>query len=215
MENIFENLSDSKKLNHLDLMVRSNMDKLFDEDHPVQNNITLLTKETFPIFCKLAFSYSFKLLKSYAISKSPINFENLETLFKIYNTLFSSIKRFNNREMLRLYLKHGTIVIKLFNQKYLPMFDKIFVDNKSNIQALFRNFQHSTRMLQHICRHAKVLKETSLMNSIPNLKKLLETFIYRVMLDKNKCADAFWIGHLKNRDIYGHEVMSQTTSMDD
>lgn len=29
------------------------------------------------------------------------------------------------------------------------------------------------------------------------------------MLAVNQCPEAFWIGNLKNRDLQGHEIMSQ------
>ena len=49
----------------------------------------------------------------------------------------------------------------------------------------------------------QIVKDISLTNQIPLLKKCLETFVYRVkvMLTMNKCAEAFWLGNLKNRDL--------------
>ena len=49
----------------------------------------------------------------------------------------------------------------------------------------------------------QINKDVALTNQVPQLKKCLEAFVYRVkaMLAMNKCAEAFWIGNLKNRDL--------------
>ena len=47
------------------------------------------------------------------------------------------------------------------------------------------------------------MKDVSLTNQVPMLKRSLEGFVYRVkaMLTVNKCLEAFWLGNLKNRDL--------------
>jgi len=47
------------------------------------------------------------------------------------------------------------------------------------------------------------MKNVALTNQVPQLKKTLEGFVYRVkaMLTVNQCLQAFWLGNLKNRDI--------------
>ena len=34
------------------------------------------------------------------------------------------------------------------------------------------------------------------------------------MLAVNHCHSAFWLGNLKNRDIHGNEILSQSTIME-
>ena len=47
------------------------------------------------------------------------------------------------------------------------------------------------------------MKDVSLTNQVPPLKKCLEAFVYRVkaMLTVNKCLEAFWLGNLRNRNL--------------
>jgi len=47
------------------------------------------------------------------------------------------------------------------------------------------------------------MKNVALTNQVPQLKRTLESFVYRVkaMLTVNQCLQAFWLGNLKNRDI--------------
>ena len=50
------------------------------------------------------------------------------------------------------------------------------------------------------------MKDVSLTNQVPAMKRTLEGFIYRVkaMLTINRCIEAFWLGNLKNRDLKVH-----------
>ena len=49
----------------------------------------------------------------------------------------------------------------------------------------------------------QVVKDVSLTNHVPLLKKALESFVFRVkaMLALHNCQEAFWLGNLKNRDL--------------
>ena len=46
--------------------------------------------------------------------------------------------------------------------------------------ALLKSLQQSTRWLQHYCGHSKVTRDTNLINNVPQLKKSLELFIFKV-----------------------------------
>ena len=50
----------------------------------------------------------------------------------------------------------------------------------------------------------QIIKDVSLTNQVPLMKKCLETFVYRVKacLSINHCLEAFWLGNLKNRDLH-------------
>ena len=36
----------------------------------------------------------------------------------------------------------------------------------------------------------------------------------QAMLASNRCHSAFWLGNLKNRDIHGNEILSQSSVVD-
>lgn len=50
---------------------------------------------------------------------------------------------------------------------------------------------------------------------IPLLRETIAQLVYKVKgaLAAHKCSSVFWTGNLKNRDIYGEEILSQTTSI--
>lgn len=98
----------------------------------------------------------------------------------------------------------------------MPMLDHMFRSHREDIQSLLKNLQLSTRALQHICGHSKIMKDIQLTNQVPQVKKILEVFVYRVkaMLTMNRCLEAFWLGNLKNRNLKGDEIMSQISQTD-
>ncbi len=101
---------------------------------------------------------------------------------------------------------------------------------QEEVVVLLKTFQQSTRFLHHCCGHSKVVKDTTLINHVPHLKKTLEVLIFRVKVSQNQnhqahgrkvwfsvhpplshclqelmavnnCQDFFWVGNLKNRDL--------------
>ena len=50
---------------------------------------------------------------------------------------------------------------------------------------LLKTLQQSTRYMQHCCGHSKVAKDTNLVNNVPQLKKSLETLLFRVKVVNN------------------------------
>ena len=102
----------------------------------------------------------------------------------------------------------------------MPLLDKLFTNNSGDCIGLLKDFQVSTRQLQHICSHSKLQKDVALANHVPMLKKSLEAFVFRVkaMLTVNwnapgptgaKMSHTFWVGNLKNRDLKGAEIVEE------
>lgn len=59
------------------------------------------------------------------------------------------------------------------------------------------------------------IKNTAIIVQIPLLRETIAQLVYKVKgaLAANKCSSAFWMGNLKNKNIYGVEILSQTTSI--
>ena len=102
----------------------------------------------------------------------------------------------------------------------MPLLDKLFKNYSGNCLGVLKDFQLSTRQLQHICSHSKLQKDVALANHVPILKKSLEAFVFRVkaMITVNwneagptgaKMSHTFWVGNLKNRDLKGAEIVEE------
>ncbi|KAH3820467.1 hypothetical protein DPMN_122213 [Dreissena polymorpha] len=111
-------------------------------------------------------------------------------------------------------MPYGRFFVEAFLRQGMPLLDKMFKNHKQDITGLLKNLQQSTRFLHHMCGHSKIIKDIALTNQVPMMKRTLEVFVFRVkaMLTVNKCLEAFWMGNLKNKDLHGEEIMSQSVA---
>lgn len=123
----------------------------------------------------------------------------------------------SRRSVLTACLKQGRILVDLFYKTAMPLLDKQFKNYPQQSQELFRKLQKGTRTLQQVCNHAKTSRDSALAAHIPAWKRTQELLLFRVrsMLAANGCADAFWMGNLKNKDLKGQEITSPVVSDDD
>ncbi|GAA5812259.1 hypothetical protein MFLAVUS_005709 [Mucor flavus] len=133
-------------------------------------------------------------------------------IVKIFERITYYVKAKEDRVLIGILLKSGRLFIDQFTKHSIPFFTRVFKTHSSSVIAIFKDFQASTRMLQIICSHVKVLKEVALSAYVPPLKKALEIVIYQVkmLLTENRIPQsAFFMGALKHRDIRGVEISSQ------
>ncbi|KAI8991036.1 Fanconi anaemia protein FancD2 nuclease-domain-containing protein [Mycotypha africana] len=133
-------------------------------------------------------------------------------IVKVFERITNHIKTKEQRLLLGVLLKASRLFVEQFTKYSIPYFTRVFKAYSNDIISIFKDFQSSTRMLQIICSHVKVLKDVTLAAYVPPLKKALEIVIYQVkmLLTENKIPpSAFFMGALKHRDIHGAEVSSQ------
>ena len=97
------------------------------------------------------------------------------------------------------------------------MVEKNFSRRQAEGVSLMTSLQKGTRYLQTICAHSKIERDIALSAKVPFLKKSLETLLFatKASLAANNCVEAFEIGQLKNRNIYGEEIQSQQQEEED
>lgn len=134
----------------------------------------------------------------------------------ILNHLVVTVKTLDRRSILISCLKHGRVVVENFYRSAMPLLDKQFKNFPSESQELLKSLQISTRTLQTVCNHAKTSRDASLAVHVPQIKRIQEQLLYRVksMLAANGCASAFWAGNLKNKNLKGQEILSQSINGD-
>ncbi|KAI8368444.1 Fanconi anaemia protein FANCD2 [Choanephora cucurbitarum] len=158
---------------------------------------------------------SFDLLKE---TDQDVEVTLLQTaqIVKSFERVTNYVKTREQKLLLGILLRTSRTYIEQFTKHSIPFFTKIFKQHKNSILAIFKDFQTSTRMLQIICSHVKVLKEVQLAAYVPTLKKVLEIVIYQVkmLLTENHIPpSAFFMGALKHRDMRGAEVSSQVSHL--
>ncbi|XP_041347848.1 LOW QUALITY PROTEIN: Fanconi anemia group D2 protein-like [Gigantopelta aegis] len=186
------------------------------------NTFASLNRWSFPVFFRVVFSELITYIKSMQPVKSSDSREvKVDVLIRwniavrILHILVNLIKTFDGRSIVGAALKNGRLFVDVFLRNGMPVLDKMFRTNREEVQSLLKNFQLSTRTLHHLSSHSKIIRDVSLTNQVPLLKRALEQFVYRVkaMLTVNNCLEAFWLGNLKNRDLQGDEILSQVSEV--
>ncbi|KAF8564583.1 hypothetical protein P879_09346 [Paragonimus westermani] len=105
-------------------------------------------------------------------------------------------------------MRTGRLFLQGLLRTAMPLLSSLFRHHVVEVATFLRNTQSLTRFMQRVCTHAKAYRDTQLTNQIPSTRRCLETFLYRVkiLLSQHQCAEAFWLGTLKNRDIHGVEL---------
>ncbi|XP_054834119.1 Fanconi anemia group D2 protein [Eublepharis macularius] len=179
-----------------------------------------LTRQTFPVFFRVMMAQlegSVRSIPAGRLSESSeVHLEKLlhwNMAVRDFHILVNLVKVFDSRPVLNVCLKYGRMFMETFLKLGMPLLDCSFKKHREDVQSLLKTLQLSTRQLHHICGHSKIHQDTGLTSHVPLLKKSLEQFVYRVkaMLALNHCQEAFWVGILKNRDLQGEEILSQTS----
>jgi len=142
-----------------------------------------------------------------------------QNTFSIWAELIQSIRRIGKEKLLLGIVKESQLILESFlNCQVLKDIEENTLllegsKDRDKVILLFKTVQQSTRSLQIICNHLKYSSGASSVSTtiIPNLKKTLESLIFRVkeILSKSGCSNAFWMGNLKHRDLEGQELSSQ------
>jgi hypothetical protein len=74
--------------------------------------------------------------------------------------------------------------------------------------CIFASISQSTRVLQTICAVGKRARAATIASQVPQVRRVLETFILRVkaLLAKHNATAAFSVGVLKQKRLDGSEL---------
>ncbi|KAF5404345.1 Fanconi anemia group D2 protein [Paragonimus heterotremus] len=114
-------------------------------------------------------------------------------------------------------MRTGRLFLQGLLRTAMPLLSNLFRHHVAEVTTFLRNTQSLTRFMQRVCTHAKAYRDSQLTNQIPSTRRCLETFLYRVkiLLSQHQCAEAFWLGTLKNRDIHGVELPDDDDDKED
>ncbi|KAL4226050.1 Fanconi anemia group D2 protein [Mactra antiquata] len=178
-----------------------------------------MSRSSYSVYYRVLYSELIEAVKSIPPTKQTDHLDAWMERFlrwnvavRILQMLMNLIKTFDGRGNLGTCIKYGRFFIETFLRLGMPLLDYMFKSHRQETLDLLKKLQPSTRALHHMCGHSKIIKDLALTNNVPMLKRSLEVFVFRVkaMLTVNKCLEAFWVGNLKNRDLQGAEILSQS-----
>ncbi len=140
----------------------------------------------------------------------------------------SKYRAVGTRMVLQATIKGGNAFLKAYMASVMPLLERHFMAERDRFFDMLPELQKATRFMQRVCSQTKdVEMDEKLMALVPDLKRTLETIVFRTkvvmlcllylgalthlqaILAKHNCSEAFWLGHLKNRDLQGQIMSSQ------
>ncbi|XP_064214117.1 Fanconi anemia group D2 protein isoform X2 [Tribolium castaneum] len=110
-------------------------------------------------------------------------------------------------------LKKSTAILKLFLTHGIPILEIEFKAKSELVIEIFKTMHSNARFLHHLCCYSKATKDVGLISHVPQFRLTFETLVYRVKaaLAANGCSAAFWMGNLRNRDLDGEDILSESS----
>ncbi|XP_019699330.1 Fanconi anemia group D2 protein isoform X2 [Harpegnathos saltator] len=185
----------------------------------IQNTLTTMpsiNKNSFHLLYKRLFD---SLIKGINISLLTANSDPKK--IKIWYIVASNVqklvqicKTLKTKANIQLFLRYMPQLIKQFLNLGMPILEHNLKYQTDDITSILKMMQGGTRYLHAICCDSTEKKDLILTKYVPAAKSMLEKLIYSVkgMLVLNDSAAAFWMGNLVNKNLDGHEILSQTST---
>lgn len=94
----------------------------------------------------------------------------------------------------------------------MPIVEQCIKRNSERVITLLKSLQKTTRYLHCLCCQSKKIQNTSILAQIPFLRQTIETLLLKVQgaLVANNCSLECNYGNLKNKNLEGEEILSQS-----
>ncbi len=152
----------SNDIKSLETVVIHIMCELLDSSVNQSKEHPLLTRGTFHLYYKVCIyvliEYMKKLDLSHTAMTENATILNLFIYVSVLQSLVIMVKTFDHRSIMGNVMRGSRQFIDLFLKIAMPYVDSRLRDNKEDVMLLLRNLQSSTRSLQNICNHTKVIK---------------------------------------------------------
>ncbi|GJQ69554.1 hypothetical protein Trydic_g6650 [Trypoxylus dichotomus] len=177
-----------------------------------------INKNNFPVLYRSLCHFTLERVKTEVISLT--NKEHL-VLWKTTATIMQGLMQIAKSQDVKTnyinFLQKSNTILNVFLLNGIPILEIMLKSKPDEVVEILKTLQTSTRFLHHLCCTSKLTKDSSIMKHVPNFKRTLETLVYRVKaaLVANDCSEAFWMGNLKNRDLDGDEILTQSCTTTD
>lgn len=178
-----------------------------------------ISKTNFPVLMK-ALCKSIESAIRQGLDSADSDVEKLEVWTKATNILekvVKLVKTFDGRQNLVAFVSSSLGILRLFNSQAVPVCSVMFRTKNAEVSQALKRFQTLTRYVQTVCNHVKVASDTALAKKLPQIRMALETVVLQVknLVVLNGCTDAFFLGSMRNKNLKGEEIPTQSTVADE
>ncbi|XP_014273691.1 Fanconi anemia group D2 protein [Halyomorpha halys] len=206
-DNCLKNVS--KTLNWLSLECETlgNDNSLTTFPHFNKNNLNVIIRS----ICKGLLGGTKKVLEGKDYKEQ---LEVWESVTNCLQELIAIIKIHDSRINLRQFLKGSLPILRYFLSHGMNICSSMFMIESTLVSQTIKKLQVVTRYIQSICNYSKLNKDSSLIQQLPGIRGTLENILLSVknMVLQNKCAGAFFMGSMRNKDIHGEIISADDTT---
>ncbi|XKL66741.1 hypothetical protein PGB90_010161 [Kerria lacca] len=146
--------------------------------------------------------------------------EKLSIWLKVMNTMDSIVTILKNqtaRVNLICFVKGSAGILRLFLNQGIVICSRQFRTESNLVSQILKTLQITTRYLQKIFDNTKLNEDSTLCSYLPSIRSLLESILLKVknIMVLNGCTEAFFVGSMRNKDLQGQDILSQSTVNDD
>ncbi|XP_065206847.1 Fanconi anemia group D2 protein [Planococcus citri] len=169
--------------------------------------------------CNVLLRVLLKILASatkQALDRDTDRKEKLNVWLKVMNTLDSIVNVLKCqyvRMNLICFVKGVPLILRLFVNHGIAICSQLFRSESSLVTQILKTLQVTTRYLQKICDNTKLTEDGVLCAYLPSTRSLLESILLKVknVMVFNGCTEAFFVGSMRNKDLQGQDILSQST----
>ena len=184
---------------------------------PTTNALATLVKGTFLTYLRACMQFAAQRLLE--LTPQLVEAEDEEMLSQLrgvchvfgFSVQLTRHRLARSKAVLATVVKAAKQFVDQFSKAVMPFLARCLKHQPAVVIMLLKETQKSTRHLQSICNHSKVVQDVVLTSYVPALKRSLETLVFKAqaMLIDNNCHEAFSVGVLKHKGLDGQEVSSQ------
>ncbi|XP_011859367.1 PREDICTED: Fanconi anemia group D2 protein [Vollenhovia emeryi] len=149
-----------------------------------------------------------------AVNSDPKRIKIWHNITLNVQKLVQICKMLQKKTIIQTFLRYMPLLIKQFLNTGMPILEHNLKYQTDDVTSILKMMQSGTRYLHAICCDCTEKKNLPLFKHVPAAKSISEKLIYSVkgMLVLNGSEAAFWMGNLVNKNLDGHEILSQTSS---
>ncbi|XP_049839664.1 Fanconi anemia group D2 protein isoform X1 [Schistocerca gregaria] len=178
--------------------------------------------QVFPTVNKSNFSVLFVQLFKCLLEGAEDAFNSMsssEKQFKVWRLIvdflpeFEAIVKIHSGGTLSAVIRMSQQLLKLFLNSGIRLMDAFLRDKREEVILLLKDLQKYNRFLHNLCFYTKEQKNVAVTKFVPRLRLTLEQLRVQVksVLAANGCIGAFTAGNLRNRNLQGEVISSQST----
>lgn len=108
-----------------------------------------------------------------------------------------------------MFLKYAHNFLKIFIQDGMTTFEMALRSDPERVNGLLKKLQITTKFLHRLCCQSKAINNTAIVALVPMMRETVTKLLYQVKaaMAANRVSNVFEVNVLKNRDIYGDDVI--------